>query len=175
MKARFEFTIDDLVEVSLRHMVRNGVVRRWRAKGAVVICVVVPVCAFLLQVGSLGTRVSVAVAIASLTALFYVLDVKRALRKRLLNHHRKQFASDGPFACEIELAADGLATRQFDAETKRPWSSVCEINDAEDAIELIVRDGPIILVRNRAFADDEERQAFLNEAREFLHLAQNPK
>jgi hypothetical protein len=85
-----------------------------------------------------------------------------------LKYYREQLGGDGPFSCEIEIAPDGITTRQCGAETKRPWSAVKEINETSDALEFFWCTGGLLAVRNQAFQTSELRSAFLRKSRQFL-------
>ena len=87
---------------------------------------------------------------------------------RLCAIREEQLGGDGPFLCEVEIAPDGITTRQRETETKRPWSAVKDVADVPDSVEFLFQTGGFLVVRDRAFQTPEQRATFLRTVRGFL-------
>jgi hypothetical protein len=165
MNVQFDFSIDDLLDVTDRTLTRNRLAGHWRLRdwfswtasgcfGALLIFLTgrerQPL-AWTLIVGVLASEVYVA----------------RLLRRdRLRRYLREQCGGDGPFRCEASIDADGLYVTQFGSTSTRRWPEIDRIVDAATGVEFVSQDR-VTCIRNRAFPTDVERRDFLSRARGF--------
>lgn len=143
-RAEFDFTIDDLADVSFRNFLglRD----------------------FLSLVGIAITAAVIAVFVTAYQAPHYGARVKR----RMANALAEQLGSS-PMHCEVELRPEHLWSRQGNIELRCAWKDATAIAEIPEGVELRFRDG-YVLVRSRAFANDTERAAFTARARDLAGL-----
>ncbi|MBX7258868.1 MAG: hypothetical protein K1Y02_21070 [Candidatus Hydrogenedentes bacterium] len=171
MVARFEFTIDDLVDTQLRlfNRSRHYYFAAWQ--GAGLLGALAGIAIYVFGEGELWARVGMAIFVFVLVAGYCVRESSRGRRIRAVKCYRELLGTDGPFICEVEIRPDCLITRQLECEMKHSWTAVKEIKDSEDCIEFLIHAGWHTVVRNRAFATEEMRRAYLQMAREFWERA----
>ena len=75
---------------------------------------------------------------------------------------------EGRRRCDVELHADRLLVRQDEGLLSFPWPAVDSVRDDEGDIEFLSQRGTVV-VRERAFANEPERAAFLRLAIELMH------
>src|SRR5712692_9612772 len=97
MKVQFEFTIDDVVNVSERTLDRSKVVRSWRWEGLVMTSIVGGVIGYLGVSGTNEQRIWSAVMAGLFCAAVYPMISGRDRTSRLRKAFREQFGGDGPF------------------------------------------------------------------------------
>ena len=142
MKARFDFTIQDLIDAAERGLQRSPLVHSWRSRSAIV-------C-------------------AAAAALAYPRLLASARQARLRKLFLERFGGPGPFAFEIELTPEAVIITQNGTQARHDWSKFVAVEDTADAIELVGRGVGSIVVRNRAFSSKEEWRAVLDTARNYL-------
>jgi YcxB-like protein len=165
MKVRFEFTLDDLVDVVERASGRSRVVRSIRWQGLVISVAMSGLVVYAMTSGPTDQRLTWGIGGALCAAVFFVLVDTRTRKTRLRRYFREQFGGAGPFTCEVELTPGGLVTNQAGTESRRTWSTVVGVEDTADGIEFVTRGAGTLIVRDRAFASPQERQRFLDLAR----------
>jgi hypothetical protein len=108
-------------------------------------------------------------AFLSFAAVFTTFWLGRSRPKSefYVDYLRRKLGSDGPFMFEVEIAADALVTRQLGAATRHEWSSVERVREAKSGLEIDLRGGSLVFVRDSGFASAEERSEFLRQAREW--------
>jgi hypothetical protein len=166
--ARFEFTIDDLLDVGERSLSRSKVVRDMRRGGAIASAVLVAAIVFLFLTADLGVRVVVAVGAGAIAGATYPPLRRSLVRQRLHAYWRERLKGDGPFTCEVELTSEGITTRQFSTTTTIPWSAVASVSEIPQGIEIVGKKQGLIVVRERAFASPEAKRRFAEEIRRSL-------
>jgi hypothetical protein len=162
LKVQFEFSASDLAEVANRAADRSRVVRGWRLQGRMIWAVLISFVIYAVTPGQPTGRAVFAALICLLLAVIIPrLNRTSSRNNRMLRYYREQLGGDGPFVCEVELAPEGLITRQLGAETTHPWSRVVSASEASGGIEFIYRPMGALLVRDRAFRTPESREQFL--------------
>lgn len=167
MKVKFDFTLDDLVEVSERASARSRVMRSLQSRGLIVVCLAGAVVAFFTVAGSTERRLFAAAVIAVVGALIYPFSMGRARQSQLRKYFREQFGGDGPYSCEVELTPACLVTLQAGTRAERAWSTVTAIHETADSVDFAFKGSGSLVVRNRAFGSPEERSAFVRIARTY--------
>ena len=168
MKARFDFTIDDLIDGAERGLKRSPLVHSGRWRAALTTSVLSAVLIYLLVPGSPEMRLGLAIVCATVTALAYPTLLAQARKARLRKLFLERFGGPGPFPFEIELTPEAVITTQGGTQSRHEWSKFTSVEDTADAIELVARGVGTIVVRNRAFGSKEEWRAFLDTARNYL-------
>jgi hypothetical protein len=161
MKVRFEFTIDDLIDVGERSLSVSRVVTKLRRTAVVVWTVLGGVVAFAILPVSAGWRLVFALTVAGAVALVYPGHRKNEVKKQLRNYWRERLAGDGPFVCEVEVDGTGITTEQLGARSSVPWATVTSIVETADSVDISTEKGGLVVVRNRAFPSAEEKRRFI--------------
>ena len=165
MKVRFEFTIDDLIDVGERSLSASRVVTKLRRTAVVVWALFAGVVFWAILPLSPTFRIAAAVGAAAGAALFYPGFRKKEVHRRLREVWRERLAGDGPFVCEVELDDAGVTTEQLGTKTSQPWRVVASVAEKPDSVEIATEKGGLVVVRDRAFASPEEKSRFLEFAR----------
>jgi len=171
VKVQFDFTIDDVVDGAERAVDRSPIVRGWRWQRLIVSCTLSAVIAYFIVPGSDATKLFAAVFIAAVSALIVRFSRGDARKRRLQQYFREQFGGDGPFTCEVELTPSALVTIQRGARAERPWPMIRTIQVTDNSVDFITQGMGSVIVRNRAFKSREERDAFVNLARNYAPQA----
>jgi hypothetical protein len=162
--ARFEFTIDDLVEVGERGLSRSRVVGNLRRNATVGAAFLAAVLVFLAAPGPLAVRLGLAALFAVATAAGYGPLRRHLVATRLREYWRERLGSDGPFTCEVELTPQGVTVRQFSIVASTAWDQIAAVDESELGVEISSRRRGLIVVRARAFATPDERRRFVEYA-----------
>src|SRR3954468_622706 len=96
MKVRFDFTLDDMVDVTERATARSRLIRYWRSQSTVVMCCIAAALAYVSAPAAIGWRLFAAAAAIGITAPLYPAGMASARRSRLRQFMRERFGSDGP-------------------------------------------------------------------------------
>jgi hypothetical protein len=78
-----------------------------------------------------------------------------------------KFGPSAPCPFEIEISGSAMTTRQLGEETRREWSNVEKVTEANGGIEIDIRLGGLVFVRDKGFKPPEERTEFLRLLREY--------
>lgn len=167
MKVKFDFTLEDLVDVSQRSLARSRVARSWRWQGYAVAGLIGGLLGLVLVPGSGWTKLLIGAAAALLFVVYYHFTQKSSQNRKLLEYMRENHGGDGPFTCEVELTESGLITTQMGTRIKREWRNVKGIEEASDAVEIALNEG-LLVVRDRAFHSAAEKQQFIALARRYF-------
>ncbi len=171
MKVKFDFTVEDLVNGAERAVDRSKVARGWRWQRVIVSCILTAIIAYVVVPGSDTTKLFAALIGAAACAAILPFSSGGARKRRLEQYFREQFGGDGPFSCEVELTPAALVTVQRGARSERPWSMILAIQVTDDSVDFITQGAGALIVRNRAFASREERDAFVTLARSYAPKA----
>jgi hypothetical protein len=172
MHVQFEFTQEDLIDVSRRSLDRSKAVRSWRLKGLLYSVISCGGAAFL-PLFLMGRPVEGAIVglIAAVVMGFLYPGWNRSnTEKRLRRLVEEKIGDKGPFLCEVEISPVGVWVRQLNTQVTHEWESVESIEETADSVDIITRGGSVV-VRNRAFNSAEERSRFIELAQGYLELA----
>ncbi len=171
MRVEFNYTIDDVVDVQLRLLMRSRVATGWRWRNAVLTSVLAG--AFLFAVvpeGITGRIVMGSIGLMSGAAVYLALNdftVKRRLRKYL----EENCGSDKRFTCEVELNDSGIHTKSNGTQIIYSWANVSDIKETGDSVDIYFEKGGLVVIRNRAFVSPGERQRFIELAKQHSDIA----
>ena len=76
------------------------------------------------------------------------------------------YGSEGPFTCTVELTREGVVVRQPNTRSLHEWANLVSIEETAGSIDFRSRTRYLV-VRDRAFRSDEERDEFLATARRY--------
>ena len=173
----FDFTPEDLADVTVRYAAGTAAGRRMRRQCIWAFGIVTAMGSLLGFVLLSGARDAVSLLGMTLTALiigvvsarFQAMNYDAALTKRALRSLVDQIGA-GTMRCDVVLRPEGPWVRQRNVEITYAWKDLVSLNDVETGIELRFRDG-YLLVRSRAFATSADREAFVAAIRTFAHDA----
>jgi hypothetical protein len=171
MRVKFEFTEDELFEVYRRSLKRSPTIDSSRRKDRAWFSIIAGGLGILL--GSIkGPMAGLIVGALSglIAALLHPVIYRRAIEKRLRKLVREHHKCTEPRVCEVELTPAGVWSRQEKTQVIHEWGSVESIDLTEAGVEII-RNGCGLMVRNRAFKSDAERQQFLDLANSYHQSA----
>ncbi len=168
---KFDFTPDELVDVNLRivRATRTTQAARRQYQWASAL----GGAAALTGAGLLSVGVTTASVVATATsglvlgAVCFALsgkvfdDRQRRWVRRAVDEHLAKFRDR---SVELELREDGLRCRQTESEMTFFWKNVRTIAEQAGDIEFRFNSG-LVVARQRAFACEEERRAFIAAAR----------
>ena len=171
MKVKFEFTIDDLVDSAGRAVSRSAAARGWRTQRLVLPCVLSAIVAYLVVPGSGERKLFAALIAAVICAAILPFSGGGTRKRRLERYFREQFGGHGPFTCEVELTPACLVSVQRGLRAERAWPTITQILVTDNSVDFITQGAGSLIVRNRAFASREERDAFVTLARSYAPQA----
>jgi hypothetical protein len=171
IRIQFEFTMEDCVDASKRFLARSKAASwQWQGLGYSALftwLLVFTVVTYFYGRPEVGAAIGV--VLAALSAVLYPSSYEKAVERRIRKIHLEQFEAANTFLCEVELKAEGVLVRQMNRQVIYEWSSVEEIQETDDSVDIFTRDGGGVVVRNRAFATVADRSEFLELARTSLN------
>lgn len=167
-KVRFEFTVDDLIDVGERVLSRSKVVKDMRRGGALVAALAAAAVAYGAVPVDLPGRIVVAAVAGIIAAVLYPRLRESLVRGRLRSFWREKLKGDGPFTCEVELTPEGVTTRQISTTISMPWSEIASVAEVPEGVEIWGRNAQLIVVRERAFSSPEAKRRFAEAIRASL-------
>jgi len=161
MYVKFDFTEDDLVDASKRFLGRqtNNHSSDW--KNSLLSALAIGVLLFMSLRSETVVRLLLSLAVAGIIILVYPKLQQSSLEGRLRRIAKELMPPPGPYSCEVEIRPAGLWLRQMNKQTIHEWPSLEAVEETSDSVDLFTRDGGGVIVRNRAFASDEERSRFI--------------
>jgi hypothetical protein len=176
MRIKYEATLEELVDVTLRSLARSRVARSWFRFD-----VVAPALVFGLVVGaalfdvtpnieSRTSRLTLAVVVGVLGALLCLLLLTSIRRNRLRRYFREMLDGDGPYPFAVELSPEGMQMARPGSRTLFEWSQVSAVEETEEGIGVVLRQVGLQLIPARAFASEEDMRAFASEMRRYREL-----
>jgi hypothetical protein len=167
MKSQYEFTVADLADVTRRAVARSQSLLLWRWRSRVIQATVFSLIVYWIIEASVVNRV-VGAAISFITVYVVLWMIRtRPQSAPYVDYYRQKLRGDGPCLFEIEINSDALVTRQLGEESRHEWSSITSIREAEGGLEIDLRRGSLIFVRDNGFSSAEARSTFLRQAREW--------
>jgi len=172
VRAAFDATIDELLEVHLLAAERTPAWRRQRQRSKLAMAVagaVVATALFLpsarpFTTSSIVVAMALAAAGAALAWWFASAILDRFLRRNLRRMIRQMYGGAESVPFVIELRREGAWVQCHDTEMQCEWSELSSIDEADDRIELWFNAG-VVVVRSRAFTSSAERRRFIDSAR----------
>ncbi len=166
MKVSFEFTLDDMADVAMRSTSRSQTLKSMRLNGRITLSVLIAGGAWLAGEWLDSGSNSLFVALCTGFLLFFLsgMDSGQSRADKLKKVFRERMGN-GPFRCEVEIAENGLCSRQSGAETVHQWDAIRYVKDDGIDIEVGFTGLGLLVIRGRGFKGPEERLAFASEIR----------
>jgi hypothetical protein len=167
MRVSFKYSQEDIVDATVRFSRRSRAIQRvrrrhtfWSAVGLASLAILI------LKASVLGIIVGAVAALIVIIINPYLSD--RRYRKTLREFYKEKLGVEDEFMCEVDLLPDGLNTGGHDCWSTTKWSDIEDIVLTSDSVDIFGRKGGGCIVRNRAFNSAEERQKFIELAREYM-------
>ncbi|HEX8202440.1 MAG TPA: YcxB family protein [Isosphaeraceae bacterium] len=167
MRIQFDATLDDFVDVYLRQLRRSKVASGWRRDGVIWAGLIAGLVVFGIIHEPLPLRLAFGGLGALPVALLYALQYQAMLGRRVSQYYREQFGTDEPVRILVELTPAGIWVMRRSTQMIFDWRNVETIRDQPDCIEISMRDGGYLVVRNRAFESPDQARHFLELADQF--------
>ena len=172
MIVQFKATINDLVDVTMRSLARSKKLRPWNWRGILTTILIAGLPWFAITQGSLKTRLLVGVGVASIATIIYLMTYRSSVEKRVRKLSLKYVGEDQPFLVEVELAESGIRVSQLKEQYTYDWATIGDIEETEEAIYFYRSDGSGFAVRKRGFISTEEKEKFVELARQKVRRSQ---
>lgn len=164
MRIEYEATIDEAVAAHLRLMALSKTARGIKRLGLLFGPLIFVLLYLTLPGDALGRLVFSIVAAVVFVPL-YLLFCKVFLRWNTRRLLVESLGTDQPVPSEYEFTEDGLIFRQLGTEIRFRWNSVAEVNEREEALELITASKGLALIPKRIFEDEKQLKEWLDFAR----------
>jgi hypothetical protein len=120
----------------------------------------------IFRLSVLGLIVAAAAAAAAVIVNAVLFDQR--YRSNLRKIYKEKLGSENEFTCEVELSPEGMIASGQDYNLLTKWSEVEDVVPTNDSVDIFGRKGGCI-VRNRAFESPDERQRFIDLARDYMN------
>lgn len=175
MKVEFDYTIDELVEVSLRSVRKTKSYQTAFQRGLLTTGSAAFAIAFLLFNYSFAIRFLLALLFGVFSAATYLFLQQTLTERKLKKYYFDLIGDKWPIHLEIELTPAAIVTRERETETSISWKRFAQVSENNKNIEFLTREGSLIVVRGRAFHNDEEKQRFFDLAKNHLENSEQSK
>lgn len=172
MRITYAYTLEDLYELTLRERRRHFKRPLDTVKSLVYWSLAyVPLAAWIVSsFGVPGSSPLVVMLAGACGMTMWVYDTM-AVRTRIYDYNEHLLGGRGPFSFEVELTPDAMMTRSYGVETRYPWSTVTDVAVTELGVEFAVHRRGYVMVQPNAFATTDDRDAFVQCAREYMSSA----
>jgi len=173
MRVQFTHSQEDIVDASMRFYARSKVVNENRRNHAFWLALAAGFIVFVL-LGFSGKGLIGGMLMAVVCLILHPWYYRRQQLKGIRAHMKEMYGDENDFVCTVELLPEGLKTRNINIESIVPWENLQEIVTTNDSVDIFSRRGGVI-VRNRAFSSDEQRQQFVELVRDSINRARGQK
>jgi hypothetical protein len=171
MRVRFEYTIDDLIDVSMRLLKRSRSVRASRHWDLLTTALLSGVLLFAIVPASVAGKLIMGGLGLAFGALSYPAIRQRTVRRRLRKFCEETVGTGETLFCEVELNESDVHTNSNGSRTVSAWENVKEIQETLDSVDIYTGRGGLTVVRKRAFASQEETLQFIALANQYWRMA----
>jgi|SRR5215831_17450117 len=168
MKVQFVQSQEEIVDATMRFYARSKVVSEMQQNNVFWMALVAGLLLFALfrfsGKGLIGGMIAAMICI--LAGPWYY---RYAQRKSVGKVLRESYGDENEFVCTVELLPEGLKTNSINIESIAPWETL-EVVTTSDSVDIFSRRGGVV-VRNRAFSSNEERDRFIDLVRSSINRA----
>ena len=172
MRVQFEYNQEDIVDAGKRFIARSKAVNAWRRQDLMWFAILVGSATFAVffrsPMAAVLVGLSAAILCIVLATAFYETWLEKRLGKLVKESH-----GDKNLVCEVELTPDSLVTRADNTRTVTQWKDVEEIVVTDDTIDIFAKHHGGVIVRNRAFKSEAERQQFIDLAKRYFESSRS--
>ena len=177
-RARFEATLDDVVDVSRRWNRYSPAARRVRRNDIAMTVGSTSAACFVVSVLVSDVPALAGLAFAIPVGLV-VLGIYPVIHDRIVASRTRALAREAmrgaeTITVEVALTPLGVVLHAGNDTVTVEWPRVTRISDVPEGVE-IVAEAAVVMVRARAFASPEERAGFLTRAKELAPAALPPR
>ena len=175
MQVKFAYNQADAVDASLRFLRRSKMFYSGRWQATIFLTLFFWLVIYIIFISFLHNpylAVIEAVGVAVVIAALYPTRHEQATKKRLRRFYKDSFGNRDNFQCEVELTPHEIRIEGDNTRMVYEWKLVEEIVSTEDSVDIFTPSGGVI-VRNRAFRSLEQRERFIELAREYLRNARS--
>jgi hypothetical protein len=172
MRVQFDYTIEDLVDVQMRVLNNSRAVRAWRWRDLVLTSLMTGIFVFAIIPEEITVRIIVGIIGLILGAVLYPVVSEMTIKRRLRKWCEENAGPAKTFTCEVELNESGIHSQQNETQIVFPWKNMKEIRETKDSVDIYFERGGLMVIRNRAFTSPEERQRFIELAKQYSKMAQ---
>lgn len=178
IKVAFDYTLDELVEVTLRSQRKSNTYQRefrrgiWMTGGATFVVI------YLLIREAFWVRLTTGIIFALITMGVNWLLARQMTSRRIKKYYQELIRDPWPIHLEIELNESGLVARERDSVSELKWSRITNVEEVEKdrSVEFMTNEGRLVVVRARAFNSEDEKQQFIHFAKQHIQpLTQESK
>jgi len=173
MRVQFTHDQEDIVDASMRFYARSKVVNENRRNHAIWLALAAGFIVFVL-LGFSGKGLIGGMLTAVICLILHPWYYRQQQRKGLRRWIKESYGDENEFVCAVELLPEGLKTSNINTESIVSWETIEEIATTSDSVDIFSRRGGVV-VRNRAFSSTEQRQQFVELARDSMNQARNQK
>ena len=161
MRIQYESTIAEAADAQIRLFEKAKTAKKWKLQG-LIIAPFVSVLTYYIIPDEQNVKLCFAVFAGITFIIVYFVGHKKSIRKRTEKLLSEHLGSDQPYPVEYELDEESLIFRRMGTELRFDWNGVKEINEGDKDIEFVIDKGGIAIIPNRAFANPQERQEWLD-------------
>lgn len=167
MLVKFDATLDDFVDATLRSVERSNKSRTLARVYAIACGLIAATGILAFTPNPLVYRLPLALLALLCGFVAYNVLFNPVRPARVRRYLAKKLGSQGPFQIVIELTPGGLIATQLGNQTTYGWPNIVEIVETADSFDFVERHGGYIVVRKRAFPSTDAQLNFLRQAREY--------
>lgn len=173
MKVEFDFSLDDLVEVTLCSIKDDSWLRKARLQSAIFSGLLFGLLGYVILPFSREFKIIIGITLSLLAALIGLAKYESGQKKRLRKALKEKISSEGPFHCLVEITESEFAISQLGETIIRKWEEIKEVIDDNDGVLVQTRNDSITVIRNRAFPTQETRLQFIELATHYMNQSKN--
>lgn len=162
----FDYTLEEMLEVGLRTLKSSKTFRQTRLRSYLLTVVSTFLLLCLIFTYPLYQRILNAAVFTAVWTLIYWLVQNQLTRRRLRKYYLEKISEPWPIHLVVELNERGVAAIEPESRTEVEWKAFAKVLEINGNVEFILKKGGLIIVRARAFTDDDCRQKFLTFAQQ---------
>jgi hypothetical protein len=158
----YQSSLDDVSEVSVRLYVRGRSYATTRLGGAVLSAAGFALLAFLGFHSKENVNIAgISIAAAAWGAALFFFTYQSTVRRRIANYVAKELGGTWPRATSVKVADAKLIVTIGGAQTTYDLADLSHVHESGNYLELTFGLQSICVIPLRAFADTDEKAAFL--------------
>jgi hypothetical protein len=151
MQVQFEYTVDDLIDVTMRGARQKNINLSWRWSDFIFYSLVSGFVTFWISKAIGFTRLFSSVLVGTIIGIFYIFLQRILVKHRIRKICVAQMNGSQVGQFQIELHTDGYWIKQNNVEKLYHWGDLVRLIKNEEIIEFYSKVGDVTVVRSRAF------------------------
>jgi len=161
MIKKYKNTINEATECSFRVSELAGIVAKQKRVGFYWSPAIFGILYFVIR-GTQQSRLLISAVFSVLYLMLYLATYKGDIQRRIRQMIIKSQGTADPVDCEYEIDSEGLVFRKLGQELKFAWSTVKEVIEKPDSIEIIMEPTAIAIIPTRIFENSEEKNQWVD-------------